>query len=97
VGSGLQADPIAMPRIVPPGAVAIVGIGVYAAYRNEHPDFVRLGASRRVRKFRSLGSQRELRLLLVLVDSGDQVVEVLAGEGPLERSGDLSVVVAKRE
>ena len=47
--------------------------------------------SRRVRK--SLGGERELRL--VPVDPGDQVVEVLAGEGPFERAGELTVVLAE--
>src|SRR3954469_7345348 len=36
----------------------------------------------------SLGRQR-----LVLCDAGDEVGEVAAGEGPLERRGDLVVVV----
>jgi hypothetical protein len=42
-----------------------------------------------------LGGKRELGL--VTVDSGDQVVEVLAGEGPLERPGDVTVVLAEPE
>ncbi len=34
---------------------------------------------------------------LVPVDAADQVVEVLAGEGPLERPRDLAVVLAEPE
>jgi len=34
---------------------------------------------------------------LVIVDPGEQLVEVVSGEGPLEWSGDLAVVVAEAE
>ena len=39
----------------------------------------------------------ELKFALVCVDLGEDVVEVVSGEGRFERSGDLPVVVAEAE
>ena len=51
--------------------------------------------SRAVRKFWSLG--RESEVGLAVSDLREDVVEVVAGEGPLERAGDLPVVLGERE
>src|SRR5688500_5808320 len=42
-------------------------------------------------------SGRESEVWLVAGDLGEDAVEVVAGEGPLERPGDSAVVLAKRE
>src|SRR3954452_11984870 len=53
----------------------------------------RIVASRRVLKFWLLGG--ELEVWLAVGDLGEDAVEVLAGEGPLERPRDVAVVVAE--